>query len=89
MILDYGWSDLQHQRECVQHCYSSVVLCTLLHAEFLSFFALVRRCMVLFSADLVRRVQYPTEADIHWSGPVLVQVPCRGPGGGGISVIFL
>ena len=74
---DYGWSDLQLQRECVQHCYFGTVLCTLLHAEFLSFSALVCRCMVLFSANLVRRVQYPTGIDIQWLVPVLVQAPCR------------
>ena len=54
--LDYGWCDLQLQRECEQICGFNTVLCTLLHAEFLRFLLLVRRCMVLFSADLVRRV---------------------------------
>ena len=43
-----------------RHCGLGSVLCTLLHVEFLSFSALVHRCMVSFSAKLVRRVQYPT-----------------------------
>ena len=49
-------------------CGFSTVLCTLAHAEFFCFLALVLWCMVLFSATLVCRVQYPMGAYMHCPG---------------------
>ena len=69
-------------------CGFNSILCTLLHAVLSRFLLLVRRCMVLFSANLVHMVQYPT----RWICNGRYRLWCRhlaGTNGGGIPLIFV